>query len=331
MQAEIDPRPLVANLDATFVVAPEGLEAETQAELGPSAARVRDGGRLFRAPAATREVAWSSNVWLDPVRIRFETSQDAAKALRSIGPRWSLLRLGVDRSENRTAESIAKLTGSPKNAPIAFPTKLSSDALGAFAVVGPGEIFASARCASPFADGAPTFVEDRRGPPSRAYLKLWEAWTRLGRWPGWGERCIDLGSSPGGWTWAMQRLDAWVLSVDKAPLDPRIARLPRVECRRASAFSLDPTSVGRLDWIVSDVICYPARILSTIDRWIDAHPAASFVVTIKFQGETDVTPVRSFVERRGGTLVHLLHNKHELTWMRPGAARKDRAKAGIRE
>src|SRR5262249_8099950 len=150
-----------------------------------------------------------------------------------------------------------------------FPSKAPTEPLGAFAVVSPNEILASARCTSVFPFDAPTFVEDRRGPPSRAYLKLWEACFRLGKWPVYGDRCIDLGSSPGGWTWAVQRLDAWVLSVDKAPLDPRIARLPRVECRRASAFSLDPKSVGALDWIVSDVIAYPERLLGMIDRWIE--------------------------------------------------------------
>jgi 23S rRNA (cytidine2498-2'-O)-methyltransferase len=56
-----------------------------------------------------------------------------------------------------------------------------------------------------------------------------------------------------------------------------------------------------------------------IDRWIDAHAHASFVVTLKFQGKTDMTPVLPFFARRGGTIVHLHHNKHELTWMRLGA------------
>ena len=39
---------------------------------------------------------------------------------------------------------------------------------------------------TPFANGEVAFVEDRAGPPNRAYLKLWEALVRLGRWPGPG-------------------------------------------------------------------------------------------------------------------------------------------------
>jgi len=30
--------------------------------------------------------------------------------------------------------------------------------------------------------------------------KLWEALTRIGRWPGPGEVALDLGAAPGGWT-----------------------------------------------------------------------------------------------------------------------------------
>jgi len=311
----------VVLLDETIVVAPEGFEEETLAELGRGAARIVDDGPLMRAPRTTRPLFWNENVWLDPVRVTFEDEADAVSALKGLGARWSPVPLGA----SRLAQSIARRLGAVPIERVPFPSAApAAEPLGAFALVAPNEILASARCTSPFPFGAPTFVEDRRGPPSRAYLKLGEACFRLGTWPVYGDRCIDLGSSPGGWTWAIQRLDAWVLSVDKAPLDPRIARLPRVECRRASAFALDPKSVGALDWIVSDVIAYPERLLGMIDHWIAVHPRASFVVTIKFQGPTDMTPVHAFVARHGGTLVHLHHNKHELTWMRAAAGPEKR-------
>jgi integrase len=47
--------------------------------------------------------------------------------------------------------------------------------------------------------------------PSRAYLKLWELFTLIGEHPRPGELCLDLGSSPGGWTWVLQRLGARVV------------------------------------------------------------------------------------------------------------------------
>ena len=117
-------------------------------------------------------------------------------------------------------------------------------------------------------------------PPSRAYLKLWELFTLLDQRPGRGDFCLDLGASPGGWTWVLQRLGAQVLSVDKAPLDPSVARLPNVEERHESAFALEPRSVGRVDWLFSDVICYPTRLLALVKKWLEAGTVRRFACTI---------------------------------------------------
>ena len=131
------------------------------------------------------------------------------------------------------------------------------------------------------------FVEDRTGPPSRAYLKLWEALTLIGRHPGPGETCLDLGSSPGGWSWALQQMGARVISVDGRRSRPRSWRLPGIEYRGESAFALDPDAVGPVDWLFSDVVCYPARLLALVERWLAAGTCRNFVCTIKFQGDTD--------------------------------------------
>jgi 23S rRNA (cytidine2498-2'-O)-methyltransferase len=157
-------------------------------------------------------------------------------------------------------------------------------------------------------------VEDRTGPPNRAYLKLWEAFTLLGRRPGPGDLCLDLGSSPGGWTWALQKLGARVISVDKAPLDPEVAALPGVTYRRQSAFALDPAEIEPVDWLFSDVICYPARLLRLVERWMASGRARNLVCTIKFQGATDHRTARAFAAIPGSRLMHLAANKHELTW-----------------
>jgi 23S rRNA (cytidine2498-2'-O)-methyltransferase len=177
-------------------------------------------------------------------------------------------------------------------------------------------MLASPRCSSPFPNGEVHFVEDREGPPSRAYLKLWEVFTRLGVRPEPGDRCIDLGSAPGGWTWVLASLGCEVISVDKAELGPRVAAMPGVTHRRESAFALDPRDESRVDWLFSDVICYPKRLLALVERWLAATPDARFVATIKFQGETDHETAAAFAAIPGGRLVHLFHNRHELTWYR---------------
>ena len=138
----------------------------------------------------------------------------------------------------------------------------------------------------------------------------------IGERPGPGAVCLDLGSSPGGWSWALAQLGARVVSVDKAPLAPAVMRRPGIEYIAESAFALDPRAIGPIDWLFSDVISYPARLLAFIERWLAAGTCRRFVCTVKFQGETDHATAARFAAIPGSRLRHLFHNKHELTWIK---------------
>jgi 23S rRNA (cytidine2498-2'-O)-methyltransferase len=199
-----------------------------------------------------------------------------------------------------------------KARPLTFPTSAPASHLGGWTLLAPDRLLASPRKTSPFVNGECHFIEDHIGPPSRAYLKLWEALVRFGRWPGAGEQCLDLGASPGGWTWVLATLGADVTAVDKAPLAPNVAAMPGVTERPDSAFGMAPEPV---DWLFSDVIAYPDRLLALIRRWIDAGAARHIVCTIKFQGPTDHDAADAFAAIPGGQVVHLFHNKHELTFL----------------
>ena len=100
-------------------------------------------------------------------------------------------------------------------------------------------------------------------------------------------------------------------------LDPRIADLPGVTYRRESAFALDPRTVGPVDWLFSDVVCYPKRLLALVRKWLEAGAVRRFVCTVKFQGATDFEAMRELAAVPGSRLIHLHHNKHELTWIYP--------------
>jgi 23S rRNA (cytidine2498-2'-O)-methyltransferase len=253
-----------------------------------------------------RAAAWAQNVWHDPVEIPFASVNDAARALRAIQRSWALYSTASHRRASLIAAKLPHLSRKP----LGFPATLPTSPLGSWTLLDNERLLAAPRCSSPFPHGEVAFVEDKEGPPNRAYLKLWEALTLLGRHPGPGELCVDLGSSPGGWTWALARLGARVVSVDKAPLDPRVA--PLAEFRRESAFGVEPFDV---DWLLCDVVCYPRRLLALVERWLP-H-ARNLVCTVKFQGRTDHAAAREFAAIEGSRLLHLFHNKHELTWMRP--------------
>ena len=131
-----------------------------------------------------------------------------------------------------------------------------------------------------------------------------------------GQFVIDLGAAPGGWTWVIAQLGAQVTAVDKAPLDPAIAAHPGVNFRPESAFGLDPRQESPITWLFSDVICYPARLLGLVRRWIEAEKARNIFCTIKFQGETDHAIIAEFQQIQGSKLFHAAHNKHEVTFAR---------------
>ena len=271
-------------------------------------------GRLLIAAGPPRQASWAANVWLDPQEIKIASISDAAARLRAIQRNWALYPAKLYRRAALIQEQLPKVSSKP----LVFGMPPPRAPLGSWTLLDAETIFAAPRCTSAFPNGEIRFVEDHSGPPSRAYLKFWEALTIIGRRPGPGERCLDLGSSPGGWSWALQRIGARIVSVDKAPLAPAVAHLPGIEHRLDSAFALDPGSVGPVDWLFSDVVCYPARLLALVERWRAARTCRNFVCTIKFQGETDHAIARRFAAIPGSQLRHLFHNKHELTWILMG-------------
>jgi 23S rRNA (cytidine2498-2'-O)-methyltransferase len=296
--------------DLTGYLAPEGFVEDLLAELGPAVAAVH--GRLVLAPGPPRPAAWAANLWHAPQRLAIASIGDAARQLRAIQRNWALYAHGHHRRAALIEERLPKVSAKP----LTFGAPAPSAPLGSWTLLDAGTVLAAARCSSPFPNGEVRFVEDRLAPPSRAYLKLWELFTLLGERPGPGDLCLDLGSSPGGWSWVLQQLGARVISVDKAPLEPRVAALPGIEFRQESAFALDPKDVSGINWLFSDVVCYPRRLLALVERWLAAGACRRFVCTIKFQGPTDHETARRFAEIPGSRLLHLHHNKHELTWIR---------------
>jgi 23S rRNA (cytidine2498-2'-O)-methyltransferase len=292
---------------STAYLAAEGYFDELAEELGP-VERVH--GRLLIAAGPPRAAAWAANVWLDPRPIGVASISDAAAKLRAIQRNWAVYAPQFHRRAMLIQEQLPKVSARSQ----VFEAPAPTSPLGSWTLLDRCTVLAAPHCTSPFAHGEVHFVEDRSGPPSRAYLKLWEALTLLGTRPQPGETCLDLGASPGGWSWALQRMGAKVISVDRAPLVAGIARLSGIEHRFESAFALDPRTLGPIDWLFSDVVCYPARLLALIERWLAAGTCRRFLVTIKFQGETDHATARGFAAIPGSQLCHLFHNKHELTW-----------------
>ncbi len=297
---------------AAAYLAAEGFQPQLETELARRGIRIDAWhGLLALSPDAPRPAAWALDIWTAPREIPVPSVKTAADALRAIQRNWAL----YPWLHHRRAALIAGHLPPVKARPLVFPAPAPTAHLGAWTLLAPDRMLASPTKTSPFVNGEVAFEEDRINPPSRAYLKLWEALTRFGVHPRPGETCIDLGATPGGWSWVLAGLGAQVASVDKAPLDPRIVALPNVTQRQESAFGIDPAQEAAVDWLVCDVIAYPARLLRLMQAWIAAGKAKRIVCTLKFQGETDFESADAFAAISGGRVVHLSHNKHELTFL----------------
>lgn len=292
----------------TGYLAAEGFEDDLRAELGEIA---QEHGRLMLAAGPARPAAWAQNVWHDVVRIPIASIGEGAKALRAIQRNWWPYAPGLHRRTALMVDKLPKVSAKP----LEFGTPAPTAPLGSFTLLDEYTLLAAARCDSPFPNGECHFIEDRVTPPNRAYLKLWDAFTCLGVAPGQGDLCLDMGACPGGWSWVIASLGAKVISIDKAPLAPAIAAMAGVTMRQESAFGLDPNTVGPVDWLFSDIICYPERLLNLVERWRATGLVRNFVCTIKFQGDTDRATLAAFAAIPGSRVFHLFHNKHELTWV----------------
>ena len=313
-------------------LAPEKFVAELINELqGYGSAVEKISERLVRATDPERAVSWAQNVWFNPIEIEFDSISQAAKSLRALNAHWSLYPCENFRRASLIQNALPRLRPRPVPFQEIFCQKKTASEtdwhknvrtgeyakLGSWTLLAANRMLASSHCLSPFPHGEVIFVEDRYTPPSRAYLKLWEVFTRFPHLiPEPNARVADLGSSPGGWTWVLQSLGCRVLSVDRADLSPEISSLNRVEFRRLNAFTLRPEDAGPIDWFFSDIISEPSKLLGLIEKWLSSGVCQKFICTIKFKGETDHAIVAKFLEIPGSVALHLYNNKHELTWIR---------------
>lgn len=167
--------------------------------------------------------------------------------------------------------------------------------------------------------------------PSRSYLKVEEALERLGEPPRAGQRVIDLGAAPGGWTYAFVRRGCRVLAVDRGPLRLRrdgegAGSWTHV---RADGLRYRPEADWMpVDWLVSDMLVPPGVTLGLLRKWVERGWMQRFIVNVKIPQHDPyvaLAPLERYLHERlgwGAHLRQLYHDRREVTaWGRvPGAA-----------
>lgn len=273
-----------------------------------------------------RSLVWARDEWREVEILKIDSVAHAVNELRS---RYKGLWFHVTTSSHRRGELIEshfatktklqKLHG-PR---AAWPESVSRLRVQpSFTLLAPDRL---ALCLSPREElpgGDWAFAEDREGPPSRAYLKLWEWGWRTTDLPRAGESAFDLGACPGGWTWVLLKAGLRVDAFDRSPLKLELSReeSSRVKFHKGDAFQITPEGVKRLglevpNWVFCDVIAEPHRTRELIESWLPTQ--AGLVFTIKFKGETDFETMEILGRVERSRIWHLNVNKHEVTFVRP--------------
>ncbi len=100
---------------------------------------------------------------------------------------------------------------------------------------------------------------------SRAYLKIVEAleWSELPTAP--GDRCVEIGSAPGGSCLALLERGLEVVGVDPAEMDAAVLAHPRFTHVRARAKDVKRSVFRDCRWLVMDANVPPSYTLDTLD------------------------------------------------------------------
>ncbi len=122
---------------------------------------------------------------------------------------------------------------------------------------------------APWPMGIPR-LRSPRGAPSRSAMKLAEALLEFvpdaARRIEPGMTAVDLGASPGGWTWQLVQRGFMVTAVDNGAIDPPLLETGQVRHRREDAFAYRPPEP--VDWMVCDVVETPSRVARLAARWV---------------------------------------------------------------
>ena len=259
---------------------------------------------------------WARSAMLKPRILDFESIGEAANSLKNIQRNWAPYQYQYFRRANLIQEKLPYINLKPRS----FPVKIPAKPIGLYTLISEKQMIFSAETSSFLPAGKITFLEDHENPPSRAYLKIQESLAMANllngtEFPKPGEHCFEAGACPGGWTWVLVGLGASVHAVDRAELSPDLMENPLVKFQAHDAFTLKPQDVGFCDWVFSDVICYPERLLKWVNEWLESGLCRNMICTIKMQGEPDWSIIKLFSEIPGSRIVHLNYNKHELTWI----------------
>jgi 23S rRNA (cytidine2498-2'-O)-methyltransferase len=158
--------------------------------------------------------------------------------------------------------------------------------------------------------------------PARSYLKIEEVFERMGEEPAPGQRVVDLGAAPGGWSYAFLKRGCRVLAVDNGPLklkDTGAAGGSLTHLRENGISFTPPPAWQPLDWMVSDMLIPPGQTLGMFRKWMEHGWMRRFVFNIKLPQQQPypvLKPIEEYLHSQAGitfAIRQLYHDRREVT------------------
>ena len=184
---------------------------------------------------------------------------------------------------------------------------------------------------APWPMGIPRFRMPA-GSPSRSTLKLAEALAlfvgeeAMPRRVRPGMTAVDLGASPGGWTYQLVRRGLMVTAVDNGPMNAALLETGQVKHRREDGFRFRPAEP--VDWLVCDMVESPSRVCALAARWVAEGWCREAIFNLKLPMKKrweEVARARAIVAEVLGPRAHhlrlkqLYHDREEVTaWLAAG-------------
>lgn len=282
-------------------------------------ARIQYGELLYFPTLKAKTIPyWCKAAMTDLFIMKFDSITDAVHGLCDIQRNWAPAFFTHFRRGMLIQDKMPYVNLKIRK----FPCTIPQSPIGMYTLLDEHTILASAKTTDFLPSGHIELEENHDEPPSRAYLKLQEAFIRMPtlfpeeeiELPKSGVKCLDAGASPGGWTWVLRKLCATITAIDRAELAPRFASDRYINFLKHDAFTLKPSELGSFDWIFSDVICYPERLYEWVQMWRETGDFDKMICTIKLQGEDNWPVIEKFAAIPNSRILHLNYNKHELTF-----------------
>jgi 23S rRNA (cytidine2498-2'-O)-methyltransferase len=165
-----------------------------------------------------------------------------------------------------------------------------------------------------------------REAPSRSALKLAEALEEFldekerAKRLAPGTTAVDLGASPGGWTWQLVQRGMMVTAVDNGAMDAALMDTGQVKHRRGDGFHFTPAEP--VSWMVCDMVESPSRIAHLVARWLERGWCVESIFNLKLPMKKrweEVLRCRAIIdEALGGEgyylrMRQLYHDREEVT------------------